>query len=83
VSEQPIILDNPHAIQAFALLQIYHKLKLEVEKPDGPTWRVSPAKQARQLLVGVGRPNPGRTKKAVFAAYEALLVEEGLLRLDV
>ena len=80
MSEQPIILDNPSAIGAFALLQIYYRLKLEVNNPNGPTWRFSPAKQARALLVAAGKPNPGRTKKAVFEAYKSFLIEKGLLQ---
>lgn len=71
-------LDQPHQIQAFALLQIWHKLKLEVEHPNGPTWHVSPAHQARNLLVSNGLPDPGRTKKKVFAAYTDWLIELGI-----
>lgn len=74
-----IILDTPGQIQAFGYLQVWHKLKMEVERPNGPKWRVSPAQQARQLLVAAGRPDPGRTKKKIFAAYTAFLSEEGIL----
>lgn len=73
-----VILDTPDQIQRFALLQVYHKLKMEVERPNGPKWRVSPASQARHLLTQNGRPDPGRTKKKIFAAYTAWLSEIGV-----
>lgn len=67
------ILDKPHQIQTFVLLQVYHKLKMEVSHPGGPKWRVSPAQQARSILVSNDQPDPGRTKKTVLKAYEAWL----------
>ena len=73
------VLDQPNQIQAFVLLQIYNKLKMEVTRPDGPTWRVSPARQARSILVDNGQPDPGRIKKSVFAAYEAWLIDNKIL----
>lgn len=76
---EPVILDKPQQIEAFLNLQIYHKLKLEVENPNGPKWRFSPAQQARQLLERAGRPDPGRTKKKVLAAFEAYLREVGII----
>lgn len=73
-----LVLDTPEAIRAFALLQIKHKLRMEVEHPQGPKWRVSPAMQAREILQKNGRPDPGRSKKKVLAAYEAYLTEIGI-----
>jgi hypothetical protein len=78
MSGEGFILDTPDQIQAFVLLQIFHKLKLEVEHPNGPTWRDSPMKQAQQVLDAAGRPFPGRTKKKVLSAYEAYLTEAGI-----
>jgi hypothetical protein len=72
------ILDKPDQIRAFAMLQIYFKLALEIEHPNGPKWRVSPAKIARQFLAEAGRPDPGRSKKSTFKAYEAYLKELGI-----
>lgn len=73
------VIDTPEGIRAFALLQVRAKLKMEVDRPDGPKWRGSPAAAARAILAEVGRPDPGRTKKKVLAAFEAYLREEGLL----
>jgi hypothetical protein len=60
MTDKIVILDTPQQIRAFALIQVYMKLKMEVERPDGPTWRISPAKQARQILFAAGRPDGGR-----------------------
>lgn len=73
-----IVLDTPDQIHAFGLLQIWYKLKMEINMPGGPTWRVSPAKQARGILVDNGQSDPGRTKKKVFEAYTAWLIEIGV-----
>jgi len=73
-----IIILEGKAIQAFALIQVKHKLGLEVKHPNGPKWRDSPAQQARAILIKAGRPDPGRIKKKVLAAYEAYLSELGL-----
>ena len=74
------MLDQPHEIQAFALMQIYFKLKLEVEHPGGPKWRVPPSKQARAILVDNEQPDPGPRKINVFCAYGAWLQELGVLQ---
>lgn len=73
-----IILVGEQQVKGFALMQIRAKLRMEVAHPKGPKWRVSPAVQARSVLNHVGRPDPGRTKKKVLAAYEAYLTELGL-----
>jgi len=72
------ILVGEQQIAAFALMQVRAKLKLEVENPAGPKWRDSPAHSARAILVEAGRPDPGRTKKKIYAAYCAYLSEQGL-----
>lgn len=77
MSESVVLTSNQ--IYAYSLLQLYYKLKLEVEHPNGPKWRVAPAKQCRQILVNEGRPDPGRIKAKVFEAYQAWLDELGLL----
>ena len=65
-------------IKAFALLQVKHKLKMEVENPNGPKWRDSPAKQARELLLHAGEPDPGPRKAKVLEAYNAWLTKLGI-----
>jgi len=78
VNDHILVLDKPEQIQAFGLLQIYHKLKLEVKHPGGPKWRVSPMKQAKIVLKQAGRPS-GARKAQVLKQYEALLKEFGVL----
>jgi len=73
------ILDTPDQIQAFALLQIYYKLKLEVEHPNGPKWRQSPLALAWEILAN-NEIHVRRQRKPVFAAYEQLLKDAGILR---
>jgi hypothetical protein len=63
------VIDTPSGIEIFVLLQIKYKLKLEVEHPNGPKWRVSPAKQARTLMERDGWPCPHRAKARVFECY--------------
>lgn len=75
------MIDQPHQIRAFGLLQVYHMLQMEVKNPKGPTWRARPSVIARDLLVKEGRPDPGRLKKNIFKAYEAYLVELGVVSL--
>jgi hypothetical protein len=73
------ILDQPNQIRAFLLLQVYYKLKMEVEAPTGPKWRESPMNQAIELLRQAGVPYDGpRTKKAVLSVYAAYLEAIGL-----
>lgn len=76
----PDVILTGNQVMAFSMLQLYYKLKLEVDHPNGPKWRVSPAKQCRQILINEGRPNPGRSKRQVFEAFGAWLDEQGLLR---
>jgi len=78
VNDEILVLDKPEQMQAMALLQIYHKLKLEVKHPGGPKWRVSPMKQARMVLKEAGRP-AGNRKNRVLQQYEALLREFGII----
>ena len=81
MSEKPLILDTPSQIQAFVMLQIYYKLKLEVEHPNGPTWHDSPRKQALMLMERSGVKVKQRNRKAsVFAAYKLFLSDLGLLK---
>lgn len=71
--DKTIILDKPEQITAFAYLQVYHKLQLEVNHPNGPKWRFSPMNQAKNILEQNGKPTTKRTKKAVLAELETLL----------
>jgi len=79
-SDKPIILDTPDKIQAYALLGIYYKLKMEVNNPGGPRWSYSPAKQANAVMDhdGVERKR-SRLKSVVFAQYDAYLRAIGVL----
>ena len=78
--DEAIIIDTPGGIQAFFLLQIFHKLKMEVKMPDGPTWRYSPRKQANQLMLQRGYIlKEIRTKKDTLVAYEQMLKDLGVL----
>ena len=78
MSDETIVLDTPDRIRAFGLLQIYHKLKMEVAHPGGPKWRVSPMKQAKAVLEAAGRPSASRKAK-VLEQYKELLEELGVL----
>ena len=82
MSDKTIILDQPDQILAFGLLQIYFKLKLEVELPDGPRWRVSPLGQAWQILAD-NDIHVRRRRVPVFEAYGAFLREKGILKDNV
>jgi hypothetical protein len=75
-----IVLDQPDQIRAFYLLQIYYKLKMEVEHPNGPRWRESPLRQACQELMRANIAIDQRTRKWVFPIYKAYLVSIGVLR---
>lgn len=73
------VIDTPDGIRAFALLQVFYKLKLEVDVgSSGPRWRDPPAKQARAILVKAGQPDPGSRKVKVLEAYGAYLEEIGV-----
>jgi len=75
------ILDTPEQIRAFGLLQIYYKLKLEVEHPNGPKWAGSPKKQALLILAESGIvPENTHLKRTVFVAYKSYLVSLGILK---
>jgi uncharacterized linocin/CFP29 family protein len=80
MNDETIILTEPHEIRAFALLQIYYKLKMEVEHPGGPKWRMSPLKQAIQVLAQANIVVTKRTRKSVFPVYKAYLVSIGVLQ---
>jgi len=79
MSGEGFILDTPEQIRAFALLQIYYKLKMEVEHPDGPKWKDSPLKQACQILMQANYAIDRRTRKHVFPIYEEYLKKIGVL----
>jgi hypothetical protein len=79
MSDEPIILDKPDQIRAFALLQIYFKLKLEVEHPKGPRWRHSPLQQAILVLENANIKVERRTRKWVFPIYKAYLLSIDVL----
>jgi len=74
-----IILDTPDQIRAYGMLQLYYKLKLEVENPNGPKWRDSPMKQVMTIL---RRERIGCVwRKAVaLEAYREYLIAIGVLR---
>lgn len=80
MSEETIMLDTPESIRAFAYLQVYYKLKLEVENPKGPKWRDSPMKQARQILMSHNVALGVRTRRQTFVDYKAFLVANGILQ---
>jgi len=82
MSDEGFILDTPDQIRAFGLLQIYYKLKMEVENPKGPKWRDSPLKQACAVLQRNNYAIDVRTRRAVFPIYKAYLVSIGVLRND-
>jgi hypothetical protein len=76
---EPIVLEGEQII-AFVLLQIYHKLKLEVEHPNGPKWRDSPMKEAKTIMERAGHPTTSRTKRKVLEEYSKFLTEIDILR---
>ena len=78
MKDETIILEKPEHIQAFAFLQLYYKLKLVYEKPNGPRWRVSPLPIAHRILAENDIHVP-KTYKAVFPAYHNLLIDGGIL----
>jgi hypothetical protein len=80
MSDEPIILDTPDQIRAFGLLQVYYKLKMEVDHPKGPKWRHSPLQQAISILESVNIKVEKRTRKFVFPIYKSYLVSIGVLR---
>jgi hypothetical protein len=79
MSGEGFILDQPHEIRAFVYLQVYFKMKMIVEHPDGPRWRLSPLKQAVVILkkhnVEIGK----KTYNNVFPIYKTFLIENGIL----
>jgi len=80
--EPPVIIDKPDGIRAFAWLQVYYKLKLEVEHPEGPHWRDSPMKQAKAIMAGAGIEVASQRKKFVLEQYEIFLERLGILQSD-
>jgi hypothetical protein len=77
-SNEIIVLDTPDQIQAFALLQLYYKLKMVAEHPNGPRWSQSPLPTAWRILADNGI-HVTRRYKTVFPAYEKLLKDAGIL----
>lgn len=73
-----IILDE--GVTDFFLLQVYHKLKLEVDHPNGPKWRFSPMKQAKQIMEMNNQPCAFRTKAKVLEVYTNFLKEKGVIK---
>jgi hypothetical protein len=75
------IIDTPDGIKAFAMLQLYHKMKLVIANPRGPQWRQNPFTMARAELIEAGKmatdKNPRR--KTIFDAYEKHLRDLGVL----
>lgn len=69
-----VVLDTPEGVAMFMLLALYHKLKLEVDHPNGPKWRMPPAAQARQAMGLAGWPCPSTRKAKVLEAYQAYLI---------
>ena len=77
-----IVLDTESSINAFAMLQVYHKLKLEVTTPGDMKWRFSPAKQAKQIMAANGVLCTKRKKVDVLAVYKQFLLDNGILKED-
>jgi hypothetical protein len=73
-----IILEG-ESISVFFYLQVYHKLRMEVRNPNGPTWRGSMMNQAKAIMDKHGVVCRHRTKAKVFAQYEQFLREGGVL----
>lgn len=73
------VIDNPDRTK-MRHISLYHRLKLEVKTPGGPTWRVSPSKMIRAEMISLGLPDPGRTKKKVYNAFGEYLVEQGTIQ---
>jgi len=73
MSKDGFILDRPNQIHSFQLLQLYYKLKLEVENPNGPKWRVSPMKQVMAILKMEGIGCVYRKKQALETYREYLI----------
>jgi len=76
---ETIILDGPDQIRAFALLQLYYKLKLVHDNPNGPRWSQSPLPTAWRILRDNGI-EVTRRYKTVFPAYEKFLKDNGILK---
>jgi len=78
--DEMIILDQPHQIHAFFMLQVYNKLKLEVATAgSGMRWRVPPMTQAQAYLRKAGIKPKGR-KATVLVQFEQYLKDIGVLR---
>ena len=73
------VLDRPDQIQAYVLLQVYFKLKMEAEHPGGPTWRGSAMNEAKSILNTNGVECKKRTKKGVLVIYKKFLVDNSIL----
>jgi hypothetical protein len=80
MTDKTVVLDTSEQMAAYVMLQVYYKLKLEAENPDGPRWREAPMKQAKIIMERAGHPTTSRTKKKVLAEYEALLIEARILK---
>lgn len=68
-----LIIDTPQGIEAYMLLSVYHTLKMEVDRPNGPKWRANPAQQARTIMNNNGWPCFDRTRKRTLASYVLFL----------
>jgi hypothetical protein len=80
MSGEGFILDQPHQISAFVLLQIYFKMKMVYDNPKGPRWRQSPLQQAILILERNGVEIEKRTYKSVFPTYKAFLIANDILQ---
>jgi len=74
-----IILDTPNQIQAYAYLQLYYKLKMEVDRPNGPRWRDPPLQRVREILYNCDIECPNR-KAVALEKYKKLLIDSGILK---
>jgi hypothetical protein len=68
---EPIILDTPDKIEAFRLLAMHGRLKLEMK---GLRFRISTFAAARREL-GL---HPRTPRKSVMAAWEQKMIDHGL-----
>jgi hypothetical protein len=73
-----IIIDNPDRTR-LQYMSLYYRLKLEVETPNGPTWRQPPAKMIRAIMITQGLKDPGPRKKAIFNAFGDWLLEQKII----
>jgi len=64
-----IVIDTPKGIEAWYVLSWYHKLKMEVDRPNGPKWRNSPMNVCKTIMEADGYPCPHKRKAKVLETF--------------